>query len=262
VQKLTETINKDSALLIKTVEKDSEISSYLHQLKDIGDNLDKIKYREKIITINSGGQEGLGKDSLLAELKELDTWIELNDKKMNRLQARLKKMTKKDENLEGIVAHLNEDIAEKDEEISDLQLKLSVANQNIMTITTQFNDSIVVIKRERAQVASVKTVMNTVYYITGTLKDLHDKGIITKEGGFIGIGRVAVVNSDIDNSKFTKADLTDLKVFALNGKFKKFITAHPANTYIIINGSQTDSLSITNASAFWAESKYLVIAIK
>jgi predicted nucleic acid-binding Zn-ribbon protein len=156
VQKLTETISKDSALLVNAGQKDSEISSYLGELKVIGENLDKIKNREKIITISAEGKEGTNRDSLIAEVKELDDWIVMNDKKMNRLQARLKKMTAKNENLESIVSHLTQEITEKDEEISDLQLKLSSANQTIMTITTQFNDSIKVIKQERTEVTTVK----------------------------------------------------------------------------------------------------------
>ena len=262
VQKLTETISKDSALLVNAGQKDSEISSYLGELKVIGENLDKIKNREKIITISAEGKEGTNRDSLIAEVKELDDWIVMNDKKMNRLQARLKKMTAKNENLESIVSHLTQEITEKDEEISDLQLKLSSANQTIMTITTQFNDSIKVIKQERTEVTTVKTEINTVYYVTGTMKELQDKGIVTKEGGFIGIGRVAVVNSEIDNSKFTKADLPNLKTIVLNGKFRRIITTHPDNSYNIIPGAKTDSLSITNPATFWGESKYLVIAIK
>jgi predicted RNase H-like nuclease (RuvC/YqgF family) len=262
VQKITETISKDSALLVNAGQKDSEISSYLGELKVIGENLDKIKNREKIITISAEGKEGTNRDSLIAEVKELDDWIVMNDKKMNRLQARLKKMTAKNENLESIVSHLTQEITEKDEEISDLQLKLSSANQTIMTITTQFNDSIKVIKQERTEVTTVKTEINTVYYVTGTMKELQDKGIVTKEGGFIGIGRVAVVNSEIDNSKFTKADLPNLKTIVLNGKFRRIITTHPDNSYNIIPGAKTDSLSITNPATFWGESKYLVIAIK
>jgi hypothetical protein len=70
------------------------------------------------------------------------------------------------------------------------------------------------------------------------------------------------VNSEIDNSKFTKADLPNLKTIVLNGKFRRIITTHPDNSYNIIPGAKTDSLSITNPATFWGESKYLVIAIK
>lgn len=262
VQKFRMVAYKDSTMLAQVTQKDSELSSYLGELKEIGENLDKIKSQEKIITVSTEGKEGLNKDSLVSEVKELDNWIVMNDKKMNRLQARLKKMTTKNENLESIVAHLTQEIAEKDQEIADLQVKLSMANQIILGITNRFNDSMIVIKKERVQVATIKTEMNTVYYIIGTMKELQDKGIVTKEGGFIGIGRVAVVSSSIDNSKFTKTDVINLTTIALNGKFRRLITIHPDNSYKIIANSKTDSLAITNASAFWSESKYLVIAVK
>jgi len=261
-QKLKDTVTKDSILLVQANQKDSEISSYLHELKDIGDNLDMIKSREKIMTLKTGGIEATNKDSLVSEIKELDDWIVANDKKMNRLQARLKKMSVRNENLESLVNRLNQELTEKDQEIGDLQLGLSKANETIMIVTKRFNDSIVVIKKERELVSNYKTALTTVYYVTGTMKALQDKGIVTKEGGFIGIGRVAVVNSSIDNSKFTKSDLTNLTGLSLNGKFRRLITTHPDNSYSILTNGKADSLTITNPTAFWSESKYLVIAIK
>src|ERR1700678_1140303 len=115
---------------------------------------------------------------------------------------------------------------------------------------------------QRAQVTEMTAEMHTVYYVSGTMKQLKDSGVVDKQGGFIGIGRTAKVNPEIDNSKYTRADLTTLKGISLNGKFKKFITTHPDNSYTITSSgdNKSDFVSITNASAFWGESKYLVVA--
>lgn len=172
-------------------------------------------------------------------------------------------MAIKNQNLADLANQLAETISEKDAEITQLQAKLSGMVNSLQAVTMQFNDSLIEIKKERAQISSVNNQMNTVYYITGTLTELHNKGIVTKEGGFIGMGRVAVVNSTgMDNSKFTKADLTTLKGINLHGKFRRLITTHPDNSYTLISKGKTDSLAITNATAFWSESKYLVIATR
>lgn len=262
VQKFKTTVYKDSALLVQSVQKDSEISAYLQEMSEIASNLDRIKTREKIITLKSGGNESMSKDSLMSSISDLDSWIVMNDKKMNRLQAKLKTMTTKNDNLSNLVSHLMDEVAEKDEDIADLQDRLSKADAELIHIAARFDDSIMVIKKERALVSTQKAELNTVYYVIGTLKQLQDKGVVDKEGGFIGIGRVAVVNPQIDNSNLTKADLTVLKGINLNGKFRRFITVHPENSYVLISSSKSDSISITVPAVFWRESKYLVVATK
>jgi hypothetical protein len=261
VQKMTDLANKDSLLLEQAYVKDSTITTYLSTLSQIQDNLDKIKTREGIITLNAG-EKNLNKEAIVEQVKELDQWIVANDKEMNYLQARLKKMTTKNANLTNIVMHLSQEIAIKDTEIAMMQTKLSEANENLRTITSSFNDSIVIINMQRAQVMELTAEMNTVYYVIGTIKELKNNGIVNKEGGFIGIGRTAKVNPKIDNAKYTQADLTNLKSISLNGKFKKFITTHPDNSYTITSDDKSDYVTITNRLSFWAAGKYMVVALK
>jgi hypothetical protein len=260
VQKMTDLANKDSLLLVQANQKDSNISAYMSEMREIQENLDQIKSREKIITVNSSEN----KQTTVAEIKELDAWIVANDKKMNILQGKLKKMTNKNADLQYLVTNLSQQIAFKDTEIAMLQTNLSKANIDLQTVNESFNDSIVVINAERAQVTEMTAEMNTVYYVCGTVKELKDNGVVNKQGGFIGIGRTAKVNQDIDNSKYTCADLTTLKGISLKGKFKKFITTHPDNSYTITSTTddKADYVSITNPSAFWGESKYMVVALK
>lgn len=258
VQKMKSLVTTDSTLLMQANHKDSLITSYLSDLSQIQENLDKIKAREKILTSNPGEMQ----PSVVDEVKQLDEWIVSNDKKMNRLQARLKEMNKKNDNLESIVAHLTQEIAEKDEEIATLQAKLGKANDSLRILTASFNDSIVVIRKQRAQVTEMKAEMNVVYYTFGTVKQLQDKGVVDKEGGFIGMGRVAELNQGMDNSMFVKTDLTKLKGINLPGKFRRFITVHPDKAYVLIGNGKTDSIAITIPSVFWSESKYLVVALK
>jgi hypothetical protein len=257
VEKIKSLAERDSLRAAQANEKDSLITAYLDDLNQIQDNLDRIKEREKIITMQPLGDMD-DKQMTITEIRELDDWIVSNDKKMNDLQMMLKKMDTKNTKLESLVAHLTRETTEKDEEISELQAKLSKANDSVRLVTARFNDSIGVIQNQRAQISE----LSAVYYITGTMKDLKDEGIIDKKGGFIGMGRVAVLNSLISRNKFTKTNPLSLKGFSLHGKFRRMITMHPDQSYKIIAGSKTDSLSIVMPSTFWGESKYLAIAIK
>jgi hypothetical protein len=261
VQKIKSLAQQDSIKAIQANQKDSLITAYLTDLNDIQENLDRIKQREKIITMkspemNSGDPNN--KQAVVAEIKELDDWIVANDKKINRLQRNLKSMNAKNSKLESLVEHLTQEVTEKDEEIAQLQGKLGKANDSLRFLTVQLNDSITTIKKQRADIA----LLNTVYYITGTMKELQDKGIINKEGGFIGLGRVGELNPSVDNTAFTKTSQIDFKGVNLHGKFRRFITTHPVKAYEIITNGKTDSLAINMPASFWSESKYLVIATR
>ena len=258
VKKIKDLARQDSIKAVQANQKDSLITAYLNDLNEIQENLDRIKQREKIMTIKPEEMNSPDKQSVVAEVKELDEWIVENDKKMNSLQSRLKKMDTKNNKLESLVAHLTDEIAQKDEEIADLQAKLGRANDSLRMVTSHFNDSLTVIKKQRAQMVE----MNTVYYITGTMKELQDKGVIDKQGGFIGLGRVAELNPSVNNNMSVKANLVNLKGISLNGKFRRFITTHPDKAYQLITNSKNDSLIINMPSTFWSESKYLVVATK
>jgi hypothetical protein len=258
VQKIKDLAKEDSIKSVQANQKDSLITSYLNDLNEIQENLDRIKHREKIITMKPAEMTSTDKQSVVAELKELDEWIVLNDKKMNNLQARLKKMDTKSNKLESLVAHLTQEIAEKDEEIADLQSQLGKANDSIKFLSYRFNDSIYIIKQQRAQIA----VLTTVYYISGTMKELEDKGVINKEGGFIGMGRVAEITNSVDNNMFVKANMNSLKGVNLHGKFRRFITVHPDKAFQVITSANSDSVAINMPATFWSESKYLVVATK
>ncbi|HTB31900.1 MAG TPA: hypothetical protein VK808_07735 [Bacteroidia bacterium] len=256
--KIKDLAKADSLKIIQGIQKDSLLTSYLNDLNDIQENLDRIKEREKIITMKPSENNPGNKQSIVSEIKELDDWIVSNDKKMTGLEARLKRMDKKNIKLESLVAHLTKEITDKDEEIAAMQAKLSSADDSLKFITARFNDSIVVIKRQRTQMA----VMNTVYYITGTMKQLQEKGVIDREGGFVGLGRVAELNPDANSTVFIKANLGNLKGISLHGKFRRFITTHPDKAYSVISNSKADSIAINTPATFWSESKFLVVAVK
>ncbi|MFI5140159.1 MAG: hypothetical protein ACHQIM_20225, partial [Sphingobacteriales bacterium] len=66
-----------------------------------------------------------------------------------------------------------------------------------------------------------------------------------------------------NTSAFVKSDQTRLNEIPLNGKFTRLITNHPAGSYKITHADKKhDNFTITSPTAFWSESKYLIIQIK
>ena len=125
-------------------------------------------------------------------------------------------------------------------------------------ITEQFDDSIAVIHKQREEINAMRSVVNTVYYSSGTEKQLKKEGIITKEGRVIGLGGATELKSGFNSSLFTQGDMTKLTAIPLSGKFSKLVTNHPSGSYKVSG----DTIHIIDPTSFWSESKYLVIVIK
>jgi hypothetical protein len=249
----------DSMQMVKTQTDDSTIKGYVNNLNEIQSNLDQIKAREKILSVQS---EGGNKNTAVADIKALDDLIIKSNKQIADLHARMKKMGVKNAGLETMVAHMTAQLSEKDSEIAVLQGNLTKVNKSYVDVTNQFNDSITVLQAQNTRIENITNKMNTVYYAVGTEKELKDNRVITKTGGFIGIGKNSELTPDKNTSYFTKTDLTKLAVIPLNAKFKKLLTTHPAESYKITGDKKADSLVITDQYSFWSEDKFLVVAVK
>lgn len=260
VQKYKTLHEHDSLLMAKNQSDDSAINGYMHNMNDIQNTLDEIKTREKIMTVQ-GRNETHG-NTAVADIRTIDSLIIKSHHEIAALQARMKKMNRKDVELETMVKHMTAQIAIQDSEISALQNNLAKVNTSYAAVTKQFNDTLQFLQTQNTQIQNMTTAMNTVYYAVGTEKELKKNKIITQSGGFIGIGKNKTLTPDNNTSYFTKADLTQLNSIALNAKFKKLLSTHPAGSYRISDGKTADSLIITDKNAFWSEDRYLVVAVK
>jgi hypothetical protein len=259
VQQLQALHAQDSLLTLQSQQKDSAIVNYVKTLDEIQNNIDSIKSKEKILSLSKGGEPP---HNIVADIRNLDERIVRENRRIYQLEKRLKKEDKKDAGLEKVIKHLTKELAEKDAQIGDLQTKLAASNASLQTITEQFNDSIAVIHKQREEISAMRSSINTVYYSVGTAKELKKEGVITKEGSIIGVGGATELKSGFDNSHFTEGDMTKLQDIAINGKFSRVITNHPAGSYKVSGSKSSDTLHIIDPASFWSESKYLVIVIK
>lgn len=251
----------DSLLMVKTQADDSTINGYIHNMNDIQSSLDNIKTREKILSVQGQAENG-NKNTAVEDIKAIDDMIIKSNREISALRMKMKKSDKKNAELETMVARMTAQLAQQDSEITTLQNSLAKVNTSYAEVTRQFNDSIAVLQTQDNRIQDMTTTMNTVYYAIGTEKELKTNKVITKSGGFIGIGKNSELTPDKNTSYFTKADLTTLSAISLNAKFKKLLTTHPSGSYKITGNKTADSLLITNKSAFWSEDKFLVIAVK
>ena len=145
-------------------------------------------------------------------------------------------------------------VQEKDAQIADLQTKLAQANEQIKVLFEEYN-----LRLE--ELGEQEDLLNTAYYCFGTSKELLANGVITKEGGFIGIGKTQKLADEFNKKYFTQVDITATNEINLAATKAKVVTNHPSSSYEIKGEKTADRIIIKDPEAFWSASKYLVVIV-
>lgn len=169
---------------IRIDDQDSSIQSFIRGFNEIQDNLDMIKEKEKMVTENSKDSETRKskEEQIVADIQAMYDIMNANKQRIASLKSKLKKSNKDNEELEKFINRLTAEIEEKDVQINNLKGELERLNVEMTNLNLNY--------QEATQEIEVKTEkLNTAFYAFGTSKELIKNGVLTKEGGFIGIGK-------------------------------------------------------------------------
>ena len=263
--KLTaESLTKEQAAAL--IEKDSVVSNFLTSFNEIQSNLEEIKQKEGIITVSrSGNAESVSgnKDQIIQDISSINELMQKNKDRLASLQSKLKNANFKNSALEKLVDRLTNDIKAKDEQIAQLQEQLANGNEAFKDLLGQYDKKTEDLDKTTSNLNNTTSKLQTAYYAYGTSKELKENGVISKEGGFIGLGKSEKLAKDFNKKYFTKVDIKTTKSIALNCKKAKLLTVHPSSSYKIIEkDKKVDGIEITDEEEFWSATKYLVIEIQ
>jgi chromosome segregation ATPase len=263
---------KNDSLISIGLVKDSTVIDFVNAFNNIQSNLDSIKMKEKIISKSVEGSSEVktrAKDQINSDINMIYKLQRDNKVMVAQLRSKLKKSGVYSVELEQMVANLNKQIEEKDVQIAQLNDELAKANVQVTDLTSKVVDlnanvvDLSTANTQQQQVIAEKTAeLNTAYYVVGTSSYLQDKKIITKEGGFIGLGRSKELTPEMNKSNFTRVDITQLKGLSIMKNKATLLTSHPKTSYRMTGKNLSDSLVITNQKEFWSLSKVLVINVK
>ena len=239
---------------------DSLVNQYSLYIEQIKENLAEINENEiylRKLKINK--KENLELDSLdivsainsiAKKLKENESLIKLLNKKIDG---------NKNQNLryQQEINNLNEIIAKSNREVYFLQEEISGLSSSFSAIFEKYNE-------QKVTISNLNSKLNEIAYVIGTKSELLKNNILSKEGGFIGIGKSRKLSSELNTDYFTYLSKTEFKSLTLGYKSAKLITSHPVKSYELINNSEEiiDSLVIIDKDLFWNNSKYLVIEVR
>lgn len=241
---------------------ESALRAFVKSFNEIQNNLNQIKTKENILSLNTKNIEldKPAKDQIITDIQFIYNQMNKNKQTIAYMSKQLEESDITIDYLETAMANLNNQIKSKENEIFDLKNNLEKLNIDFGNLQEK-NDNLEEMYKQEKNVSDSQTeTLNTAYYAIGTTVDLKSKGIISKEGGFIGLGRVKELNKDLKNKNFTRIEIPMVTEIPLKNVEKvKLITPHPSGSYKIIQAGENNKLLIISPTKFWKDSKYLVV---
>jgi uncharacterized coiled-coil protein SlyX len=255
---LADSLARENANMQEVIKgKEESIQDFIVAFNEIQDNLDVIKSKQGVIKSvgKNNDKVKISKDQIIEDIQSINELMEKNKNRLASLKGKLSKSDAKVEELEKFINYLNDQLAAQVVEIDQLKMDLEKMNMRMADLNQKYQTSV-------AESNQKTSLLNTAWYAIGTTKELLSKGVITKEGGIIGIGKSKKLADNMNKEYFTKIDITEKKSIPIGAKKVKLLSTHPANSYTIAGSGNAEKLIINNVEEFWAASKYLVILIE
>ena len=249
--------------------KDMEIDSLFTILNEIEDNLSMINSKYSTVQeMRRRTTEGSfnQKKEIAAQLSSIETMMADNKKKIAKLNERVNNLTGKNTDLEAYITRLEERAAQQEQQIANLMNELQNSKEIIEGLNRDVSNLTATNQQKDAQIAQQIAEANKAFFVVGGYDELKESGIVSKTGGFLGMGRKQGTVADMNTDLFTEIDRTKVTTISINKKKAILISQHPDNSYEMVadeeDASVTAYLRILNPTQFWKYTDYLVISTK
>ena len=259
------------SLEYKLQERDSAFNNIMNVMAEVEAQIDDIKQQENLVATNSSGDfSPKEKNEMVDDLKRINALIddantkiaslsgqlENSNFELNAFKSRVKNMKTDLQNRETAIAKLQEEIEMKDTQIAEL-------NTEVKSLVTRVQLQTETIEVQNQELVERENDLNTAFFAVDTERKLRDEGLITKEGGFLWLGRTTELQADVAQTKFTEVDIQNTKKFYVDSDKLEIVTEHPSDSYKLIGEEgKVKYLEVTDPAKFWKISKYLVISVK
>ena len=262
------------SLIIENQANKEELAELNSIISTVSAGLDSIAIQEGIL-YSGKTRDGvaLNRNQIIANINSMAEILKRQREKIQSLQDSLamrsanpNKSSQSIEKLQNVIAFLNKQLVEKDNEIQSLRRDVNSKNKDINQLRTSLSDM-----RNRAEKAENRTqvvtqalakqdeIINECYIKIGTKKQLVASGLL--KGGFLQKKKVNY--EDVDKSKFNAVDIRKFREVTLKSNNPKILTPQPSNNsfHFEENGDGTCTLVITNPTQFWSVSNFLIIQL-
>ena len=256
--------------LIGVIEhRDSIINELVQTFNEIEEDMNIVREKENLLALSAENPEFTNdmRDRIVSEIRQMNSLLEENKAKVIALNKRMEKSGLKIAALEDKIALLQESIHERDSSIQVLKMELTdqdfqMAELYIVldSLDTEVEERDSTIQFKEEIISQNEAELDKAYLASGNFKELKEIGIVSKEGGFLGLGKSKVVPADLTDSYFDQISIAMTDKIAINAKKAELISPHPADSYeVVSNDSIVEYIQITQPEKFWKKTRYAVV---
>lgn len=267
---------KNSQLETELLSQESAFNAMLSLYDQVEGRIEDILEKENMIQAqHSDRLNTKNPQKIFKELNMIDDLIFRSKQDLKKLEAEARSANLKLDLFEKRIGSLQASLKERAATINSLKQQLSERDQTLALMIDE-QDSLEqtlhaqqeTIGMKDLQVKQLKAQNNELhksFLAIGTYDELKTKGVVNKEGGFLGVfGRNIRLQEEADDTAYLKVDRRDIQSLRIEAASLNLISDHPMDSYQIIPGENESEkvLEIINPEAFWKISKYLVISKK
>ena len=258
----------------RALQKELVFEEMVGMIDDVESQIDEILKRENLIVDQR--KERFSADQkikLITELQMIDQLILNSASNIQRLNDKVRSSELRLGVFQKKINGLQADLKNRAEQVVDLKTALAAKDQALAflmdqkdSLTTQISAYVETIDKKEFQIDQLQaanTELYKGYMVIGTYDELKAKGVVDKEGGFLGfLGRKMAIKEDAELGEFMSVDKRNVNRLRIEAKNLSLVSEHPSDSYQILPG-ETESmrvLEITDPNAFWQISQYLVIS--
>ncbi|MCB9170223.1 MAG: hypothetical protein H6597_04695 [Flavobacteriales bacterium] len=246
--------------------KDSLIGAMALSFDDIEQNIALMDDQGKVLHANMDDLEKGGdkRDKILKDIQLMNGLLHESQDKVTKLQHELDRSNYKATDLRKKLEAIQSELATRDTALMRMGDLLARRDLTIEQVNQQLTAFQLDIAERGATITQLEKDINTAYMAKGTYKELEKQGVLTKEGGIVGIGKHVGLNTNAKPIAFAAVDVRELHTVPLNAHRVTLVTDHPAGSYELVRDAKDDvaALEIKDADRFWQLSKYLVVEVK
>lgn len=260
-------------------ERDSMVNELISTFDSIEENLSFVNERRSNLVIeNIETSDPLKKEAIIKDIQLMNRMLEESSLKIEELEKMLSKSGINLRSFKNKIARLNNQIETQNIQIVELKTQIEEQNEKIALVRFQkdslqnqviaFQDTIIhkdeILIQKDELIDQQVNELNKGFFAYGTYKELFENGVLSKDGGFLGLfGKNKVLQSDLNEAYFTQLDIVETRSIPLNSKKVNLISEHPANSYTLVEeDGLITKLEIEIPEDFWKITNYAVIEVK
>lgn len=253
---------QNDSLMVELSNRDAELDDIMGAFNEVQEGFRQINEAENRVDLQSGSIRENNADKIKDDIRFISEKLQANREQIAKLEQQLKNSQYNSAQLKKAIANLTKELELKQQQIETLQAELASKNIRIAELddaVAGLNQNVSDLTAENeakaATVASQDKALNAAWFVFGTKSELKDQKILEK-------GDV-LKSADFNKDYFTQIDIRTDKEIKLYSKRAELLTTHPDGSYELAKDAKGQlTLKITNPTAFWSVSRYLVIQVK